>query len=84
MTTRLKPSLTRAELHEIGQRRSAADIPKLLWDIARLHAIARRADQLLRSTDTSGVIRTALREELDELAIIQEDAVSRATMWERD
>lgn len=56
----------------------------LLWEIARLRAIALRADQLLRSTDTSGVLRAALRAELNELACVQEDIEARKDFWGRD
>ena len=53
----------------------AADIPALLWDIARLRAAALRTDQYLRvlgpraSADAVGCM---LRAELDELACIRE------------
>ena len=33
-----RPSLTKAQLHDIGQRLDARDIPALLWEIARLRA----------------------------------------------
>lgn len=84
MTTRFRPSLTKEQLHDIGQRMDPADIPALLWDIKRLRAAAMRADQLLRSNDASGVLRSALRAELDQLACIQEDAATRREFWGKD
>ena len=67
-----RPSLTKDQLHEIGQRRDGRDVPALLWEIARLRAVATRADQLLAGSDPSNLIRTELRRELDECSCVQE------------
>ncbi|MGO4379711.1 hypothetical protein AB4Z19_15655 [Pseudoduganella sp. RAF19] len=80
MSQTFKPSLTRTELSEIKARRDAADIPLLLWEIARLRAVALRADQFLRAVGPlgggPGIIGDAMRRELDELACIREfDAI---------
>lgn len=82
--SRFRPSLTREQLHDIGKRRDAQDVPRLLWEIARLRAVALRADQLIRSADTSGSVAAALRAELDELACIEEAKAERAQFWGRD
>lgn len=75
------PSLTKAQLREIGQRRDARDIPALLWEIARLRAVALRADQLLASSDSSGLIQRQLREELDECDCVQEQQAMRRELF---
>ena len=67
-----RPSLTKEQLHEIGRRRDGSDVTALLWEIARLRAVATRADQLLAGSDPSGIIRNELRRELDECACVQE------------
>lgn len=79
-----RPSLTKEQLHDIGQRRDARDIPRLLWEIARLRAVALRADQLIRCADTSGCVAAALRAELDELACVEEAKAERGAFWGRD
>jgi len=43
---RFKRKLTRAELQAIQGRNDSEDVKTLLWEIARLRAIALRADQL--------------------------------------
>jgi hypothetical protein len=82
MSTRF-PSLTKHELHEIGQRRDVRDIATLLWEIARLRAVALRADQFLEGGDTNGMIRDALRRELDECACVQEQKATRLGMFKK-
>lgn len=76
--------INREQLYDIGRRLDARDIPSLLWKIARLRAVALRADQLLRSTDASGVVKRALRAELDELACVLEEVAKRREFWGRD
>ena len=75
MSTKFRPSLTKEQLHEIGVRRDAGDIPALLWEIARLRAVVMRADQYLDSP--SGFLGGVLRKELDECACVQEQQAMR-------
>jgi hypothetical protein len=81
MTIRFRPSLTKAQLHEIGQRRDPADIPALLWEIARLRSVAICADQLLSSSDASGIIGRQLRRELDGCECVLEMKQLRADIF---
>ena len=61
--------LSTAELKEIQTRSDSADMRAVLWEVRRLRRIASRADQLERSLLHSGgaigIIRSLLREELD-------------------
>lgn len=63
-----KPPLTTEELHDIGQRKDAADIVRLLWEIKRLRGIALRSNQVLRDADMLlgpvGIVQKYLKEEL--------------------
>ncbi len=81
MTTRFSPSLTKDQLYGIGQRRDPADIPALLWEIARLRAVALRADQLMSGSDASGLIAQELRRELDECSCVQDMKQLRADIF---
>jgi hypothetical protein len=59
--------LTRAQLHEIGDRKDPRDINSLLWEIKRLRAIVLRIDQLQRSLNVGGglgILLQALRGDL--------------------
>lgn len=64
---RFKRKLTRAELQEIQARNDSEDVKTLLREIARLRAIALRADQLQASLGNlaggTGLILSALRAE---------------------
>jgi len=65
---RFKQKLTRAELQAIQGRNDSEDVKTLLWEIARLRALALRADQLQASLGNlaggPGLILSALRAEL--------------------
>lgn len=64
-----RPSLTNAELHDIGQRKDPADIIRLLWEIKRLRDLTLRMrghlitesqterNDLLRITSEEPVVR---------------------------
>lgn len=80
-----RPSLTTEQLREIGRRRHegrSADVVALLWEIALLQRVCRRADQFLACHGNSTVAQ-ALRAELDELACIQEKKISAAEFQAR-
>lgn len=83
MNTRFRPSLTKEQLHDIGQRMDARDIPALLWEIARLRAVAMRADQLLQGADTNGMIRAELRRELDACECVREQQALRLDLFKK-
>ena len=80
-----KKPLTRQELHDIGVRRSADDVPALLWEIKRLRAIVLRADQLQQSLGPAsgggvGLILGCLRTELEgEPCVIESNALRDST-----
>lgn len=82
MNTRFRPSLSKDELHEIGVRRDAADIPALLWEIARLRAVVQRADQYL--IGPNALVRDELRRELDECECVKEMQAMRAELFRKD
>lgn len=73
---RFKRKLTRAELQGIQARNDSEDVKTLLWEIARLRAIALRADQLQASLGNlaggTGLILSALRAELKDEPCIAE------------
>ncbi len=75
MSNSRKP-LTTVELVEIRLRSDSPDMRAVLREIMRLRAIASRADQLERSLGPTGgavgMIREALRAELDEEPSIAE------------
>ena len=75
MSTKFRPSLTKDQLHDIGQRMDARDIPALLWEIARLRAVVMRADQYLDSPNA--FVGGVLRQELDECACVREQQAMR-------
>lgn len=84
MSTRLRPSLTKEQLHDIGQRRDApapGDVSALLWEIARLRAVVNRADQYL--IGPNGLIKDQLRKELDECACVQEQQRMRDELFKK-
>jgi hypothetical protein len=60
--------LTKVQLHAIGVRKDAGDIPALLWEIKRLRAIVLRVDQLQRVLGSlgggAGVLLAGLQREL--------------------
>jgi hypothetical protein len=62
---RFKRKLTRTELQAIQARNDSEDVKTLLWEIARLRALALRADQLQASLGNlaggPGLILSALR-----------------------
>jgi hypothetical protein len=74
---RFKAKLTRKQLREIQNRNpGSVDVQMLLWEIARLRALAARADQLQRSLGAiaggPGIVLGALREGLEgELCIAE-------------
>lgn len=73
-----RPSLTKEQLHEIGERRhdpAPGDVSALLWEIARLRAVVMRADQYLDGP--SGFLGGVLRKELDECACVREQQAMR-------
>lgn len=82
MNTRFRPSLTKDELHDIGVRRDAADIPALLWEIARLRAVVLRADQYL--IGPNALVRDQLRLELDECECVKEQQETRRELFRKD
>ncbi|MBY4898857.1 hypothetical protein [Cupriavidus sp. AU9028] len=70
---RFRPPLTRGDMKAMYQRNRTPEVRALLWEIARLHAIVRRAHQLAacfplydRESNTSAfhIILNALRREL--------------------
>lgn len=72
---RFKRKLTRAELQAIQGRNDSEDVKTLLWEIARLRAIALRADQLQASLGNlagPGLILSALRAEFKDEPCIAE------------
>lgn len=48
---RFKAKLTRADLKAIQDRNESEDVKTLLWEIARLQALALRVDQLQASLE---------------------------------
>lgn len=71
------PALATATLKEIQERNQGnADVKTLLWDIRRLHAIAIKADQLVRMTPhlawASGMVREGLRIDLEGEPVVEE------------
>ncbi|QBI03279.1 hypothetical protein [Pseudoduganella albidiflava] len=76
--------MSKEQLHEIGQRRhepAPGDVQALLWEIARLRAIAARADQYLIGPNS--LIRDVLRRELDECACVQEQQRMREELFKK-
>jgi hypothetical protein len=74
---RFKAKLTRAELQAIQARSQSEDVTILLWEVARLRALALRVDQLQASLGNlaggPGLILSALRSELkDEPCIVEQ------------
>ena len=72
---RFKRKLTRAELQAIQGRNDSDDVKTLLWEIARLRAIALRADlqaSLGNLAGGPGLILSALRAELKDEPCIAE------------
>lgn len=65
---RFKEKLSRAELQAIQARNESEDVTALLWEVARLRALALRVDQLQASLGNQaggpGLILGALRAEL--------------------
>ena len=74
--TNFRPPLTALELREIGLRRDAADIVRLLWEIKRLRSIVLRAHQYEKSayggTGGSLLVLNALRRELEGEPVVAE------------
>jgi hypothetical protein len=81
MSTNFRPSLTKAQLHDIGQRRDAGDIPALLWEIARLRSVVARADQYLIGPNS--LIGEVLRAELDDCACVKEAHQMREELFRK-
>lgn len=80
-----RPSLTKAQLHEIAERRhdpAPGDVQALLWEIARLRAVVARADQYL--VGPNSLIRDVLRKELDECECVREVQAMRAELFRKD
>lgn len=73
---RFKRKLTRALLQAIQARNDSEDVKTLLWEIARLRALASRADQLQANLGNlaggPGLILGALRAELKDEPCITE------------
>lgn len=73
---RFKRKLTRAELQTIQARNDSEDVKTLLWEVARLRALALRVDQLQASLGNlaggPGLILSALRAELQDEPCITE------------
>lgn len=71
-----KPPLTTEELHDIGQRKDAADIVRLLWEIKRLRMIAIRSNQVLRDAPMLlgpvGIVQKYLKEDLAVEPVVME------------
>jgi hypothetical protein len=64
-----RPKLTKADLHDIGQRSNSHDVRALLWEIRRLRGLVLRADQLQRMLGemggAQGLVLDSLRGELE-------------------
>jgi hypothetical protein len=71
-----KPPLTTEELRDIGQRKDAADIGRLLWEIKRLRSIALSANQVLRDapmlSGPVGIVQKCLKDELAVEPVVME------------
>lgn len=72
----IRPPLTTDELRAIGQRRDPADVPALLWEIKRLHAMVLKAEQLVRTMPEAvgpmDMLRVSLKEQLREEPCVQD------------
>ncbi|UGQ44985.1 hypothetical protein [Massilia endophytica] len=70
------PSLTKAELLEIQARRSADDVLRLLWEIARLRRRIMKARQIAHmiygKNDALGMLAEQFRKDLEEEAVVAE------------
>lgn len=84
------PALTREQLRAMYQRNRTPEVRELLWEVARLQAIVRRAAQLsacfpmydsCATTSAFQIILNALRRELANEACIAEQA-ELAHEWE--
>lgn len=67
-----KPPMTAAHLRVIGQRRDAADILPLLWEIKRLRALVLRADQVMQGRTPGNFIEDVFRRELVGEPVLEE------------
>lgn len=85
MSTRLRPSLTKDQLHDIAQRRhdpAPGDVQALLWEILRLRNVVCRADQYL--VGPNSFLGDVLRKELDECECVKETQAMRQELFRKD
>lgn len=74
---RFKPALTRDDLTAIQDHNpDSPDVRALLWEVARLRALALRAHDYFRqgSSSTSLILADSLRAMLEDEPVIQEQA----------
>jgi len=72
---RFKPALTKDDLKAIQDRNSdLPDVRELLWEVARLRALALRTHDYFRqgSSSTSLILAESLREMLEDEPVVQE------------
>lgn len=73
--TRFKRALTKADLTAIQERSAdSADVRALLWEVARLRALALRTHDYFRqgSSSTAPILAGALRTMLEDEPVVQE------------
>ena len=72
---RFKPALTKDDLKAIQDRNpDSPDVRALLWEVARLRALALRTHDYFRqgSSSTAHILGESLREMLDDEPVVQE------------
>jgi hypothetical protein len=75
---RLKPALTKNDLTDIQERSAdSPDVRALLWEVARLRALALRTHDYFRqgSSSTSLILADSLRNMLEAEPVIQEQSM---------
>jgi hypothetical protein len=76
-TTRFKPALTKDDLTAIQERSAdSLDVRVLLWEVARLRALALRTHDYFRqgSSSTAPILADSLRTMLEDEPVIQEQS----------
>jgi hypothetical protein len=74
---RFKPALTKGDLTAIQERSAdSPDVRALLWEVARLRALALRTHDYFRqgSSSTALILADSLRTMLDDEPVIQEQS----------